>query len=132
MRAHALFEEVEPRYEDSALVRCVAHSHDCARPRPNTPAKVTVTQTSNHNTFSYAYKPGSVVLPGSKVDQQLEQALDDAGIKNAQANCPSSVPVKPDTTVTCPVALASGAQATVSFEFSNSSGTVDSSSVKES
>jgi hypothetical protein len=95
-------------------------------------ANVTVTQTSNHNTFSYAYKPGSVVLPGSKVDQQLEQALDDAGVKNAQANCPSSVPVKPGTTVTCPVALASGAQATVSFEFSNSSGTVDSSSVKES
>ena len=28
-------------------------------------AEVTVTQTSNHNTFSYAYKAGSVVLPGS-------------------------------------------------------------------
>jgi hypothetical protein len=95
-------------------------------------AKVTVTQTSSHNTFSYAYKPGSVVLPGSKVDQQLEQALDDTGVKQAQVNCPSSVPVKPGTTVTCPVSLSSGAQATVSFEFSNSSGTVDSSSVKES
>ena len=93
-------------------------------------AKVTVTQTSNHNTFSYAYKPGSVVVPGSKVDQQLEQDLQGAGIKNAQVNCPSSVPVKLDTTVTCPVALSSGAQATVSFEFSSSSGTVDSSSVK--
>jgi Domain of unknown function (DUF4333) len=95
-------------------------------------AKVTVTQTSNHNTFSYAYKSGSVVLPGSKVDQQLEQDLQEAGIKNAQVNCPSSVPVKLDTTVTCPVALSSGAQATVSFQFSSSSGTVDSSSVKES
>jgi hypothetical protein len=95
-------------------------------------AKVTVTQTSNHNTFSYAYKPGSVVVPGSKVDQQLEQDLQEAGIKNAQVNCPSSVPVKLDTTVTCPVALSSGAQATVSFQFSNSSGTVDSSSVNES
>lgn len=95
-------------------------------------AKVTVTQTSNHNTFSYAYKPGSVVVPGSKVDQQLEQDLQEAGIKNAQVNCPSTVPVKLDTTVTCPVALSSGAQATVSFQFSNSSGTVDSSSVKES
>ena len=95
-------------------------------------AKVTVTQTSNHNTFSYAYKPGSVVVPGSKVDQQLEQDLERAGIKNAQVNCPSSVPVKLNTTVTCPVALSSGAQATVSFEFSNVSGTVDSSSVKQS
>jgi hypothetical protein len=95
-------------------------------------AKVTVTQTSSHNTFSYAYKPGSVVIPGSKIDQQLEQDLADAGIKNAQVNCPSSVTVKLDTTVTCPVALSSGAQGTVSFEFSSASGTVDSSSVKES
>jgi hypothetical protein len=27
---------VEPRYEDSALLRYVAHSHDCARSRRNT------------------------------------------------------------------------------------------------
>lgn len=95
-------------------------------------AKVTTTQTSNHNTFSYAYKPGSVVLPGSTVDHELEQDLDDAGVKDAHVDCPSSVPVKQGTTVTCPVTLSSGAQGTVSFEFSNSSGTVDSSSVKES
>ena len=93
-------------------------------------AQVTVTQTSNGNTFSYAYKPGSVVLPGSTVDQQLEQGLDDAGVKGAQVKCPSSVPVKPGTTVTCPVTLSSGAQATVSFQFSSSSGTVDSSSIE--
>jgi hypothetical protein len=30
------FEEVETRYEDSALLRYVAHSHDCARSRRNT------------------------------------------------------------------------------------------------
>jgi hypothetical protein len=95
-------------------------------------ARVTVTQTSNHNTFSYAFKPGSVVLPGSAIEKQLEQDLDNAGVKDAQVNCPSSVPVKPGTTVTCPMTLASGAQATVSFEFSDSSGTVDSSSVEES
>jgi Domain of unknown function (DUF4333) len=95
-------------------------------------AKVTATQTSNHSTFSYAYKPGSVVLPGSKVDQQLEQDLDDAGVKDAHVDCPSSVSVKPGTKVTCPVTLSSGAQGTVSFEFSTSSGTVDSSSVKSS
>ena len=95
-------------------------------------AEVTVTQTSNHDTFSYAYKPGSVVLPGSTVDKELEQDLADAGIKGATVNCPSSVPVKTGTTVTCPITTSSGAQATVSFTFSNSSGSVDSSSVKES
>jgi hypothetical protein len=31
-----LFEEVEPRYEDSTLVRHVAHSHGCARSNRNT------------------------------------------------------------------------------------------------
>lgn len=95
-------------------------------------AEVTVTQTSNHNTFSYAFKPGSVVLPGSTVDKQLEQDLADAGLENATVNCPDSVPVKPNTTVTCPVTLASGRQATVSFTFTNSSGSIDSDSVKES
>jgi hypothetical protein len=35
LRVRSLFEEVEPRYEDRALLRYVAHSHDCARPRPN-------------------------------------------------------------------------------------------------
>ena len=94
-------------------------------------AEVTVTETSNHDTFTYAYKPGSVVLPGSTVDKEVEQSLDDAGVKNATVNCPSSVPVKTGTTVTCPVTTSSGAQATVSFTFSNSSGTVDSASVQE-
>ena len=32
-------------------------------------AEVTVTQTSDRNTFSYAFKSGSVVLPGSTVDK---------------------------------------------------------------
>src|SRR5437899_10103657 len=31
-------------------------------------AQVTVTQTSDHNTFSYAFKSGTVELPGSTVD----------------------------------------------------------------
>jgi hypothetical protein len=95
-------------------------------------AQVTVTQTSDHNTFSYTFKSGSVVLPGSTVDKTIEQELADAGIKDATVNCPATVPVKPDTTVICPVATAGGRQATVSFEFSDASGTVDSSSVKES
>ena len=95
-------------------------------------AEVTVTQTSDHNTFSYAFKPGSVVLPGSQVDKQIEKELADAGVENATVNCPDEVPVKPNTTVTCPITGGSGGQATVSFQFSDSSGTVDPSSVEES
>jgi hypothetical protein len=95
-------------------------------------AEVTVTQTSNHNTFSYAFKSGSVELPGSTLDKELEQDLADAGIKGATVNCPATVPVKTGTTVTCPITTSSGRQATVSFTFSSSSGTVDSSSVKQS
>lgn len=95
-------------------------------------AKVTVTQTSNHNTFSYAFKSGSVVLPGATVDKAVEEDLADAGINGATVNCPDTVPVKPDTTVTCPVTTANGRQATVSFTFSDSSGTVESSSVEGS
>ena len=95
-------------------------------------AQVTVTQASNHNTFTYAFKSGSVELPGSTVDKAVEQDLADAGIKGATVKCPATVPVKPGTTVTCPITTSGGRQATVSFEFSDSSGTVDSSSVKES
>ena len=95
-------------------------------------AQVTVTQTSNQNTFSYAYKSGSVVLPGSTVDKEIEQDLADAGVEGATVNCPDEVPVKAGTTVTCPITYSSGRQATVSFVFSDSSGTVDSSSVEES
>jgi hypothetical protein len=94
--------------------------------------KVTVTQQSNHNTFSYAFKSGSVELPGSTVDKAVEQDLANAGIKGATVKCPATVPVKPNTTVTCPVTSSSGRQATVSFTFSNASGTVDPSSVKGS
>ena len=95
-------------------------------------AKVTVTQTSGRNTFSYAFKSGSVELAGSTVDKEIEQDLADAGIKGATVNCPATVPVKTGTTVTCPITTSSGRQATVSFEFTDSSGTVNSSSVKES
>ena len=85
-------------------------------------AQVTVTQTSDHNTFSYAFKSGSVELPGSTVDKEVEQDLADAGLKDATVNCPATVPVKTGTTVTCPITTSSGRQATVSFTFSDSSG----------
>ena len=94
-------------------------------------AEVTVTQTSDRNTFTYAFKSGSVVLPGSAVDKEVEQSLADAGVEGATVNCPDSVPVKPGTSVTCPITTANGRQATTAFTFSDSSGTVDSSSVAE-
>jgi hypothetical protein len=94
-------------------------------------AEVTVTQTSSRNTFSYAFKPGSVELPGSTVDKEVEQDLANAGVKGATVNCPATVPVKAGTTVTCPITSANGTEATVTFTFSNSSGTVESSSVQE-
>jgi hypothetical protein len=95
-------------------------------------AEVTVTQKSSHNTFSYAFKPGTVVLPGSVVDKALEQNLADAGVAGATVNCPTSVPVKTGTATTCPFTTSSGRQGTLQFEFSSSSGEVDPSSVEES
>ena len=94
-------------------------------------AQVTVTQASDHNTFSYAFKPGSVELPGPTVDKEVEQDLASAGVNDATVNCPDTVSVKEGTTVTCPITTSSGREATVSFAFSSSSGTVDSSSVEE-
>ena len=94
-------------------------------------AQVTVTQASDRNTFTYAFKSGSVVLPGSAVDKEVEQSLADAGVDGATVNCPESVPVKPGTSVTCPITTANGAQATTTFTFSDASGSVESSSVEE-
>ena len=94
-------------------------------------AQVTVTQTSDRDTFSYAFKSGSVVLPGATVDKEVEQDLADAGVEGTTVNCPDTVPVKPGTTVTCPITGSGGKQATVTFTFSSSSGTVDSSSVEQ-
>ena len=95
-------------------------------------AQVTVTQTSDHNTFSYAFKSGTVELPGSTVDKAVEQNLADAGVSGTMVHCPATVTVAVGKTVTCPFVTASGRQGEVSFTFSNASGTVDPSSVKSS
>jgi hypothetical protein len=94
--------------------------------------QVVVTQTSAHNTFSYAFKPGSVKLPGSTVDRALEQDLAASGITGPTVNCPSTVSVVVGKTVTCPFTTSSGRQGDVSFTFSSASGSVNSSSVKTS
>jgi hypothetical protein len=92
--------------------------------------KVKVTETSlNH----YTYEPvsGSVQVPGSTVEQQIEAELSKQGAPDAQANCPDTIIVKVGTTVTCNLSTAGGASAgTVTFTFSSAEGTVDPSSVQ--
>ena len=92
--------------------------------------KVKVTQESL-NQFTYEPVSGSVQVPGSAVEKSIEQELDKQGAPNAQANCPDTITVKLDTTVTCDLSGAGGqAAGTVTFTFSDASGTVDPSSVE--
>jgi uncharacterized protein DUF4333 len=92
-------------------------------------ADVQVVETQAPNQFTYSFKPGTVTLSGASVDKALEQDLHAKGIPNATVNCPSVIPVKPGTTTTCPVSGAH-ASATVSFQFTDASGSIDESSVK--
>ena len=93
-------------------------------------AKVEVTETAAPNQFSYSFKPGTVELAGSTVDKALEQDLAASGIPNATVNCPDPIKVKAGTSVTCPVAGAKGGAATISFKFTDDSGSIDKSSVE--
>ena len=94
--------------------------------------KVKVTQ-QGANRYTYELVPGSVTVPGSWADTQIEQALAKQGAPNATVNCPSTIVVTVGTTVTCDVTGANGvAGGQVKFTFSNANGTVDSSSVNES
>jgi hypothetical protein len=93
-------------------------------------AKVSVTETQAPNQFTYSFKPGTVELSGASVDKALEQTLAAKGIAGATVNCPDPVKVKEGTTVTCPVSGAGGGVGQVSFQFSDSSGSIDQSSVQ--
>ena len=93
-------------------------------------ADVQVTETQAPDQFTYSFKPGTVKVSSASVDQALEQDLAAKGFPNATVNCPSPIPVKPGTTTTCPVSGARGGTGTVSFQFSNASGSVEQSSVK--
>jgi hypothetical protein len=92
--------------------------------------KVKVTETSlNH--FTYEPVSGSVEVPGSTVEKQIEADLAKQGAPDAQADCPNNVIVKIGTTVTCNLNTAGGSSAgTVTYTFSSAEGTVDPSSVK--
>jgi Domain of unknown function (DUF4333) len=85
------------------------------------------------NRFSYEPVPGSVKVPGATIEESLEQELGTQGAPDAQANCPDTVIVKVDTTVTCELGGAGGAAGgTVTYTFSSADGTVDPSSVETS
>jgi hypothetical protein len=94
--------------------------------------KVKVTQ-EGRNQFTYAPVSGSVQVPGSTVETAIQKDLADQGAPDAQVNCPDTIIVKLDTTVTCDLS-STGGQATgsVTFTFSDASGTVDPSSVQAS
>ena len=59
--------------------------------------------------FTYEPVPGSVKVPGATVEASLEQELESQGAPDAQANCPDTIIVKLDTTVTCELSGAGGA-----------------------
>jgi hypothetical protein len=92
--------------------------------------KVTVTQKSaNH--YTYTLKEGSVQIPGSVVDQEIEQQLAAQGVSGATVTCPQNIIVNVGTTVTCNIPGASGyAGGKVTFTFSNAEGSIDTSSVE--
>src|SRR3954467_7021635 len=89
--------------------------------------KVTVTQRGANN-YTYALKPGSVQVPGSAVEAEINKDLAAQGVQDPQSNCPDNIIVKAGTTVTWDVSSA-GATGSVMFSLS-ASGTVDSSSVE--
>ncbi len=93
--------------------------------------KVKVTQ-QGVNRYTYAIVPGSVTVPGSWADSQIEAALAKQGIANATVSCPSTIVVTVGTTVTCNVTGANGVNGHVTFKFSSANGTVDTSSVSQS
>jgi hypothetical protein len=94
-------------------------------------AKIAVTVTAPSK-FSYNVKPGTVVLAGASIDKALEKDLAANGAPDATVNCPDKVKVDPGTTVTCPAQGAGGGTATVSFQFTDASGSIEESSVKTS
>jgi Domain of unknown function (DUF4333) len=92
--------------------------------------KATVTQGAG-NTFTYAFTPGSMKIPGTSVDAALEESLATQGAPNATVNCPETISVKVDSTVTCAVSGAQGvANGSVTYTFSEANGTVDPASVE--
>jgi hypothetical protein len=92
-------------------------------------AKVKVTQTSKGGDFTYAFKPGTVVLTDNAVEPALEKDLAASGLPDTTVDCPDTIKVKEGEKVTCTATGAGGRQSQLTFTFSSADGTIDESSV---
>lgn len=90
--------------------------------------KAKVTQ-KGADRYTYEIVPGSVMVPGSVAEAEIQKQLAAEGVPNATVNCPDNIIVKENSKVTCDVS-GDKAGGTVSFTFSNTEGTVDPSSVQ--
>jgi Domain of unknown function (DUF4333) len=95
-------------------------------------AKVKVTQTSKGGDFTYAFKPGTVVLTDDAVEPALEKELTASGLPDTRVDCPDTIKVKEGEQVTCTATGAGGRQSQLTFTFSSADGTIDESSVSGS
>lgn len=95
-------------------------------------AKVKVTQTSKGGNFTYAFKPGTVVLTDNTVEPALEKDLAASGLPDTKVDCPDTIKVKEGEQVTCTATGSGGRQSQLTFTFSSSDGTIDESSVSSS
>jgi len=95
-------------------------------------AKVKVTQTSKGGDFTYAFKPGTVVLTDDAVEPALEKDLTAGGLPDTTVDCPDTIKVKEGEQVTCTATGSGGRQSELTFTFSSSDGTIDQSSVSGS
>ena len=95
-------------------------------------AKVTVTQTSKGGNFTYAFKPGTVVLTDDAVEPALEKDLAASGLPDTKVDCPDTIKVKEGEKVTCTATGSGGRQSQLTFTFSSADGTIDESSVNSS
>jgi hypothetical protein len=92
-------------------------------------AKVKVTQTSKAGNFTYAFKPGTVVLTDDAVEPVLEKDLTASGLPDTTVDCPDTIKVKEGEKVTCTTTGSGGRQSQLTFTFSSDDGTIDESSV---
>lgn len=95
-------------------------------------AKVTVTQTSKGGDFTYAVKPGTMVLTDDTVEPALEVDLAASGFSGATVDCPDTIAVKTGETITCTATGAGGRQTQLTFTFTSDDGTIDESSIETS
>ena len=92
-------------------------------------AKVKVTQTSKGGDFTYAFKPGTVVLTDNTVEPALEKDLAANGLPDTTVDGPDTITVKEGEMVTCTATGSGGRQSQLTFTFSSDDGTIDESSV---